>query len=222
LKAQVEAKGREAKLIAGELKGIRELYQKNLVPLPRLNALEREAASIEGQRGQLIAAIAQAKGRIAETELQVIQVEEEMRAEAMRELREVQAKIAELTERRVAAEDQLKRVEIRAPSAGHVHQLSVHTIGGVITPAEPVMYIVPSQEKLELEARVLPGDIDQVTIGQRATVRVHASHARSLPDLHGGRLAHLGGCLEGRANWRVVLHHPRQSPRGGKQVGWEP
>jgi HlyD family secretion protein len=185
LRAQIEAKGREAKLIAGELKGIRELYQKNLVPLPRLNALEREAASIEGQRGQLIAAIAQAEGRIAETELQVIQVDEQMRAEAMRELREVQAKIGELTERRVAAEDQLKRVEIRAPSAGHVHQLSVHTIGGVITPAEPVMLIVPTQEKLDLEARVLPNDIDQVKLGQEATVRVHASHARSLPDLHG-------------------------------------
>ncbi|QFU18202.1 HlyD family type I secretion periplasmic adaptor subunit [Microvirga thermotolerans] len=184
-RAQQEAKAREAELIKDELKGVRELYQKNLVQLPRLNALERDAASIEGQRGQLIAAIAQAEGRIAETSLQIIQVDEEMRAEALKELREIQGRIAEYTERRVAAEDQLKRTDIRAPSAGFVHQLNVHTIGGVISPAEPVMLIVPTNDKLELEAKVMPNEIDQVKIGQKATVRVHASNQRTVPELHG-------------------------------------
>jgi len=185
LKAQQEAKAREAALIKDELIGVRDLYQKNLVQLPRLNALERDAASIEGQRGQLIAAVAQAESRIAETSFQIIQIDEQMRAEAMQELREIQSKIAEYTERRVAAEDQLKRVDIRAPSDGYVHQLNVHTIGGVISPAEPVMLIVPTNEKLELEAKVLPNDIDQVKLGQKATVKVHASNARMMPDLHG-------------------------------------
>ncbi|MBJ6124053.1 HlyD family type I secretion periplasmic adaptor subunit [Microvirga splendida] len=185
LKAQQEAKAREAELIVDELKGVRDLYQKNLVPITRLNALERDAASIEGQRGQLIAAVAQAESRIAETEFQIIQIDEQMLAEAVQELREIQGKIAEYTERRVAAEDQLKRIDIRAPSDGFVHQLNVHTIGGVISPAEPVMNIVPVNEKLELEARVLPNEIDQVKIGQKATVRVHAANARHTPELHG-------------------------------------
>ncbi|WP_243370515.1 HlyD family type I secretion periplasmic adaptor subunit [Microvirga solisilvae] len=185
LKAQQEAKVRAAELIVDELKGVRDLYQKNLVQLPRLNALERDAADIQGQRGQLIAAVAQAEGRIAETEFQIIQIDEQMRAEAMSELREIQSKIAEYTERRVAAEDQLKRIDIRAPSDGYVHQLNVHTIGGVISPAEPVMLIVPTNDKLELEARVLPHEIDQVKLGQKATVKVHASNARNMPDLHG-------------------------------------
>jgi HlyD family secretion protein len=185
LRAQQQAKTREAELIVDELKGVRDLYQKNLVPITRLNALERDAASIEGQRGQLIASVAQAESRIAETEFQIIQIDEQMRAEAMQELREIQAKVAEYTERRVAAEDQLKRIDIRAPSDGYVHQLNVHTIGGVISPAEPVMNIVPVNDKLELEARVLPNEIDQVKIGQKATVRVHAANARHTPELHG-------------------------------------
>jgi HlyD family secretion protein len=185
LRAQQDSKAREAVFISEELKGVRELYEKNLVQLPRLNALERDGASIEGQRGQLIASVAQAEGRIAETSFQMIQVDEQMRAEAMQELREMQGRIAEYTERRIAALDQLKRTDIRSPSTGFVHQLNVHTVGGVISPAEPVMFIVPENDLLGLEARVQPADIDQVAVGQKATVRVHASHARSIPELHG-------------------------------------
>jgi HlyD family secretion protein len=185
LKAQQVAKVREAALIARELEGVRELYQKNLVQLTRLSALEREAANLEGQRGQLVAAVAQAEGKIAEISLQIIQIDEEARAEVMKELREIQGKIAELVERRVAAEDQLKRIEIRAPSAGYVHQLAVHTVGGVISPAEPAMLIVPVNEALNLEAKVAPNDIDQLAIGQPAIVRVHASNARTTPEING-------------------------------------
>src|SRR5215213_4032801 len=185
LKAQQTAKARESALIAKELEGVRELYQKNLVQLPRLSALERDAASIEGQRGQLIAAVAQAEGKIAETALQVIQVDEETRADVMKELREIQGRIAELVERRVAAEDQLKRIDIRAPSDGFVHQLAVHTVGGVISPAEPAMLIVPVDENLGLEARVMPHDIDQVALGHTATVRVSASNQRTTPEIFG-------------------------------------
>jgi len=164
---------------------VRELYQKNLIQLSRLSALERDAASIEGQRGQLVAAVAQSEGKIAETSLQIIQVDEEDRAEVMKELREIQARVSELIERRVAAEDQLKRIDIRSPSAGYVHQLNVHTIGGVISPAEPAMLIVPDNEELNLEARVMPQEIDQLAPGQHAVVRVHASNARTTPELNG-------------------------------------
>ena len=184
LRAQQTSKVREAALIAEELKGVRELYQKNLIQLSRLSALEREAASLEGQRGQIVAAVAQAEGKISETSLQIIQIDEEMRAEVMKELRENQAKVSELVERKVAAEDQLKRIDIRAPSDGYVHQLAVHTVGGVISPAEPAMLIVPVHDMLNLEAKVMPQDIDQLAIGQKAIVRVHASNARTTPELN--------------------------------------
>jgi HlyD family secretion protein len=100
-------------------------------------------------------------------------------------LREVQGRVGELSERRVAAEDQLKRVELRAPSPGTVHQLAVHTVGGVIVAAEPAMLIVPSREELILEARVMPQDRDQLHLGQKAVVRVHSSNQRTTPELNG-------------------------------------
>jgi len=185
LRAQQKSKAREAVLIEDELKGVRDLYSKNLVQLPRLSALERDAASIEGQRGQLLASVAQTEGRIAETSLQIIQVEEESRAEVMKDLREVQARVSELIERRVAAEDQLKRIDIRSPSDGFVHQLNVHTIGGVISPAEPIMMIVPIKDALDLEGKVSPQEIDQLATGQKAKVRLHASNSRTTPELDG-------------------------------------
>ncbi|MBM6593349.1 HlyD family type I secretion periplasmic adaptor subunit [Microvirga pudoricolor] len=185
LQAQKAAKERELQLIRDELASVRDLYQRNLVPITRLNALERDAASIEGQRGQIISAIAQAEGRIAETNLQIIQIDEQTRAEAMKELREIQGQIAEYTERRVAALDQLKRTDIRAPSPGYVHQLAVHTVGGVISPAEPVMMIVPTNDVLDLEAKVQPTDIDQIQVGQTANIRIHASNSRTTPELKG-------------------------------------
>lgn len=185
LVAQQAARDRQAVLIEEELKGVRELYAKSLVALTRKTALEREAASLEGQRGQLIAAVAQAEGRIAETQLQIIQIDETLREDVMKELREIESRIAELAERRIAAEDQLKRMDIRAPSAGYVHQLAVHTVGGVVTAAEPIMLIVPSQDALLFEARVNPSDIDQIAPGQPALMRVHAFNQRTTPELNG-------------------------------------
>lgn len=184
-RAQQEARDRQAILIEEELLGVRGLYEKNLVSLSRKAVLEREAASLEGQKGQLLAAVAQAESRIGETQLQIIQIEDALREEAMKELREIQARSAELVERRVAAEDLLKRVEIRSPSAGFVHQLAVHTVGGVITPAEPVMMIVPVEDGLEVETRILPADIDQLAVGRAALVKVHAFNQRTTPELKG-------------------------------------
>jgi HlyD family secretion protein len=185
LVAQQKARDRQALLIEEELLGVRDLYAKNLVSLSRKTALEREAASLDGQKGQLIASVAQAEGKIAETQLQIIQIDDTLREEVMKELREIQGKGAELVERRIAAEDQLKRIDIRAPSAGFVHQLAVHTIGGVITPAEPAMLIVPAEDALQIEARINPPDIDQIALGQSAQVKLHAFNQRTTPELKG-------------------------------------
>lgn len=185
LQSQQSGRDRQAVLIEEELLGVRGLYDKNLVSLSRKTQLEREVASLEGQKGQLIAAVAQAEGKIAETQLQIIQIDDALREEVMKELREIQGKTAELVERRIAAEDQLKRIDIRAPSAGFVHQLAVHTIGGVITPAEPAMLIVPAEDALQVEARINPPDIDQVALGQPAQIKLHAFNQRTTPELAG-------------------------------------
>lgn len=185
LEAQQAAKGREIDLIGEELVGVTELFGKNLVAISRLMQLRRDQARLSGERGQYIAEIARAKGKISETELQIIQLEKDFRTDVLKDLRDAQGKIAELTERIVAAEDQLKRVDIRAPQDGVVNQLSVHTVGGVIGNGELLMEIVPHDDALIIEAKVEPRDIDQVTVGAAAVVRILAGEQRANPDLTG-------------------------------------
>jgi HlyD family secretion protein len=185
LEAQVMAKRKQIGLINQELEGVEKLYRQNLVPITRLTALQREASRLDGEEGQLIAQIATSKGKIAETELQIIQLGQELRREVAGELREVLSKIGEFAERKVTAEDQLKRIEVRAPQDGFVHQLSVHTVGGVINPAEPIMMIVPQADTLVIEARIAPQDIDQVHPGQPVGLRFSTFNRRTTPELKG-------------------------------------
>jgi len=185
LEAQRAAKVAEIALIKSELVGVEELYSKNLVQLSRMTALQREATRLDGERGQFIAAIAQARGKIAETELQIIQLDQDLLTEVLKELREIEGKQGEYVERRIAAEDQLKRIDIRAPQDGIVHQLAVHTVGGVITAGEVLMLVVPQSDALTVEAHVSPQDIDQVSIGQEAVVRLSAFSQRTTPELFG-------------------------------------
>jgi len=181
--AQIKAKAQEIVLIQRELTGARDLWEKNLMPITKLTQLEREATRLEGERAQLTATSAQSKGKISELELQIIQVDRDLASEVGKELREVDAKIGEFVERKVAAEDQLKRIDIRAPQDGVVHQSVVHTIGGVINAGEQL--IVPSADSLIVEAKFAPQDIDQVKIGQRAVVRFTSFNQRTTPELNG-------------------------------------
>mgnify|MGYP000143527189 CR=1 FL=1 len=185
LTQQADAKSQEISLIQNELEGVRKLWDKQLIQINRLTSLEREAARLKGERGQLIASVAQAKGRIAEVELQIIHIDQNLRSEVGTQLAEIRGKLAELTERKVAAEDQLRRIEISAPQNGTVHQLAVHTVGGVIAPGEAIMLIVPKDDKLIVEAQVAPADIDQVHPDQPATLRLSAFSMRQTPELSG-------------------------------------
>src|SRR5205814_4675364 len=162
LTAQQNSKAKEITLIERELAGVRELWKKNLVQLTRLTALEREATRLDGERGQLIAAAAQAKGKIAETALQILQIDQD-----------------------IAAEDQLKRIDIRSPQDGTVFQLAVHTVGGVITAGDPIMLIVPEADNLAVEAKVNPQDIDQLQLNQKAILRFSAFNMRTTPEIEG-------------------------------------
>lgn len=185
LTAQADSKEREIVLVKREVESLRELWAKNLTPLFRMTASEREAAKLDGERGNLIANIARAKGRITETQFQIIQIDQDLRSEVARELRELQAKTAELVERKVAAEDLLKRIDIRAPLDGTVHQVAVHTVGGVINPAEPIMQLVPDSDTLTVEAKVNGQDIEQLRIGQIALLRMSAFNQHTTPELEG-------------------------------------
>lgn len=190
LVAQVEAKQNELTLVGKELEGIQPLYEQKLVQVTRLITLQRESAQLEGEVGSLLADIARTRGSIAEIELQIVQIDEDMRREVMTELREVDGKIADLNEHRTSASDQLDRIDLRAPEAGVVHTLSVHTIGGVIAPGEQVMLIVPETDQLVVEARVEPALVDRMHIGQMATLRFPAFDSATTPELN-GELVHL-------------------------------
>ncbi|WP_445493014.1 HlyD family type I secretion periplasmic adaptor subunit [Rhodopseudomonas sp. RCAM05734] len=182
---QLEAKQREVNFVYQELEGVRTLWQKSLVPITRLTALERDTARIEGERSQLSGMIAQAKGKISEIGLQTIQIDQDLRTEVGKDLIETRSKISELSERRTAAVDQPNRIDIRAPQNGRVHQLTVHTVGGVISPGEQIMLIVPDNDTLAVEVKITPRDIDQLYIGQSAFLRFAALNQRTTPEIEG-------------------------------------
>jgi len=185
LAAQQDAKDKETALIDQELQGVRDLWAKNLVQLNRLTSLERDAAKIEGERGQLTASAAEAKGKISETQLQIIQIDQDLSSDVAKELRETDSKIGEYVERKVTAEDQLKRTDIRAPQDGIVFQSTANTVGGVVTAGDPVMLIVPESDNLLVEVKVEPRDIDQVQFEQPVVLRFSAFNARTTPELNG-------------------------------------
>jgi HlyD family secretion protein len=185
LTAQEKAKDQEIALVEKELVGVHDLYEKHLVQLTRLTTLERDAARLNGERAQYIASRAQAKGKITETELQIIQVDKDMVSEVSKDLRETNDKIGEFVERKVTAEDQLRRVDIRAPQDGMVEQSTVHTVGGVITAGDAIMMIVPQADDLQVEAKVNPQDIDKLQVGQKTLLRLSAFNQRTTPELNG-------------------------------------
>jgi len=185
LTAQEIAKDKEISLVEKELVGVRDLYDKHLVQMTRLTTLERDAARLSGERAQYIASRAQAKGKITETELQIIQVDKDMVSEVSKDLRETNDKIGEFVERKVTAEDQLRRVDIRAPQDGMVLQSTVHTVGGVITAGDAIMLIVPQADDLQVEAKVNPQDIDKLQVGQKTLLRLSAFNQRTTPELNG-------------------------------------
>lgn len=185
IEAQIAAKERESALLEADLVGMRSLLGEKLIASQRVSDLDRELARTEGELGQLVAAIAQARGKITEIELQIIQVDQNLRSEVAIELSNAQAKAAELGERRIAGESELGKTAIRAPQNGQVHQLAIHTVGGVAPAGETLMLIVPIADALIIEVSIAPQDIDQVHIGQSAVVRFSAFNVRTTPELNG-------------------------------------
>ena len=185
LTAQYEAKGAEIKLMQQELERMDEMRKKDLLPSTRFLAAQRDITRLKGEWGALLAQKARSQGQISETELQILNVEQTAQTEASKELREVEARLGELAERAVAAEDQLRRIELKAPQGGIVHDLNVHTVGGIVAAGETLMSIVPNQDILSIEVRIASADIDQVALGHAATLRFPAFNQRTTPTAKG-------------------------------------
>jgi type I secretion membrane fusion protein, HlyD family len=183
--SQIVAKDKELVLVQKELEGVTTLWNQKLTPLNRLVALQRDAARIEGERSQLTSMIAQAKVKISEIELQIIQVDQDLRKEVGKDLNETRSKLAEYDERKTAAVDRLNRTDIRASQSGVVHQLAVHTIGGVIKAGEQIMRIVPNHDAFEVEVRIAPSDVEHVHLHQDAALRFSAFNQQTTPEIMG-------------------------------------
>jgi HlyD family secretion protein len=185
LEARLSAKREELRLVEIERDKYLNLFQKGFIDGVKVFNINREWARLLGERGEIEAMIARAKLRINEARLQIITIDETARTEAQRELTPIEARIAELSDRRVAAEDRLARAEIKAPVAGIVNELSVFTVGGVITPAARLATIVPETAKLLVEIKIAPADIDQVHAGQPARLRFAAFARNTTPEIPG-------------------------------------
>ncbi len=185
LTAQRDAKVVEIELVTQELSDLRQLLRRDLVPRSRVTSAEREAVRLEGQRGDLVARIATSRGRIAEINTQILQIETEFQNQVLDEISEIQTEVVTLAERNVAADDELRRVDLRAPVDGVIHESIVSTVGGVVAPGATLMYVVPRSDELIVEARVSPIDVDDVAPGQPADVLFSGLPARETPRLHG-------------------------------------
>lgn len=183
--AQIAALDRQLVLIEEELEAQRTLLARGLTEKSKVIQLDRESARLAGERGQLLSEVARLKGRIGEIEINILETASTRREEAITTLRDLTARIAELTENRTAKQQSLNRVEIRAPLDGVVLDLAINTIGGVVSPAAELLDIVPTDQNLLVEARISPLDRDRIWPNQPARVRFVNFNQRSTPELDG-------------------------------------
>jgi HlyD family type I secretion membrane fusion protein len=185
LGAQRDATAEEILIIEGELASLVDLEEQGLVRATRVNELRRDRSALKGEHGRLVSEIARARETIGERRIQALQIVDEFNAEVLEQLQDTRSQIAELGEREIAAHDRLARLEITAPRSGTIHNLSVHTIGGVVSAGETILEIVPRQDRLIIEAQIAPADVDQVLAGQKAGVRFPGLDRRTTPELEG-------------------------------------
>lgn len=184
-RSQMQASAEQERLISEELDSLQKVAEKGFVSKSRIRALERAKADLAGQRGQYSASVSQSAAAAGENRLKQLEAERAYKERSASELRDVQFSLSELLPKYKAAQDQLARVQIRAPATGSVVGLSVFTVGGVIAPGQKLMDIVPGKAVLIIEARVSSNDADDLNVGQAAEIRFISLHERDLPILSG-------------------------------------
>ncbi len=197
---QRQAMEEQVAYLGDEIDGLRQIYDQGLVPRPRLLALERERASLRGAIGRAIADRSKAEKGINEAALQIRQIRQQFNEEVSQSLAEVQPKVADLRERHAVASDAVARIQIRAPVTGAAQNLKVFTNGAVIAPGAALVDIVPSDEKLIINAQVSPTDVDNIHPGMKAEVRFPSFHARNIPVIEGDVQTISGDRLINEAN----------------------
>ena len=185
IKAQQDALTRQQELIVQELADQQSLLDRGLAQASRVSALQREEANLLGRVGELAAAEAQAAEQITGIEIEILTLETTRREEAITRLRDLQFNELELSERQRTLIEQLDRLDIRAPVSGIVYGLQVFAERSVIRPADPVMFLVPQDRPLVIAAQVQLIDVDQIFVGQEATMRFSALDQRRTPELLG-------------------------------------
>ncbi|MFZ9509573.1 MAG: HlyD family type I secretion periplasmic adaptor subunit [Burkholderiaceae bacterium] len=185
LQAVRESKLAMAASFADELRDFRQLLDEGFAEKSRLRELERNLALTNGDAADLAATIASTQIQIGETQLQILQLKNRLQSDVVKELADVQTRLQEFRERITGLADVVSRTEVRAPEAGVVNGLTVHTPGTVIPPGTIIAEIVPASDELIIEARVSPMDIDRVAVGQEASIRMTAMNSRTVPTLYG-------------------------------------
>ncbi|WP_436397729.1 HlyD family type I secretion periplasmic adaptor subunit [Roseobacter sp. S98] len=183
--AQLAALETQRGLIDTELADSRSLLEKGLTQASRVSSLQREQARLQGEIGSVTAGIAQLKGQIAALNIERLGLTTGLREDAIAQLRDLRVQEVELVQRRVSTLDTLSRMELRTPVSGIIHGSTVFALQSVVSPAEPVMYVVPQDQPLVISARIDPIHIDQVQIGQQATLRFAALDQRLTPEIAG-------------------------------------
>jgi len=185
LRAQMASKQEAITSVSTELVSIEALYRDKLTTISRLMQLRRDKSQLEGEIGSLAASVAETQSKIEEARLETTRQLDQLRTQVLTDLREAEAKEGDLVEQHKIALQQMQQIELTAPQDGIVHDLSVHTLGGVVGPAEVLMLIAPDDRDFEIEARLQPKDIDQVAVAQPAMLRFTAFDRNTTPELHG-------------------------------------
>lgn len=184
-KSQQTSTQRQIDISIDELENLRDLKARGLVGNERVLELERNLAQLEGRAGELISLEAGAKASIDEKRLELIRIQRSFNEQVLAELQEVENQILDLKERTNAASHQLSQMIVKAPVDGSIVGLGVHTIGGVVVPGQLLMEIVPSDDRLIIEGRVSPADVDDLLVGQKARVKLSGLQQRTTPELEG-------------------------------------
>eukprot|EP00873_Tetraselmis_striata_P031948 jgi/Tetstr1/452212/TSEL_039248.t1 len=185
LQFQRTATTSELALARSESDRLDRLVAGNLIPVSQVSGVERDIVRLEGQLGEIDTSIARAHVRISDVELQLLELDGNRQTEAQRQVQLIGAQIAEREERLSALVAQYSRTAIVAPVTGIVNELNVSTVGGVISAAEKLATVVPESADLAIEFRVAVHDIDQIRVGQPATLRFSAFNQRTTPEVEG-------------------------------------
>ncbi|MCP5088077.1 MAG: HlyD family type I secretion periplasmic adaptor subunit [Rhodobacteraceae bacterium] len=183
--AQLAALKTQIELIGEELTDQRHLLEKGLAQASRVLSLQREEARLLGSVGELEASIARGGAQKIETDIQILQLKSRRREEAITTLRDLGYSEIELAERLISLDETLSRMDIRAPMSGVVHGLTVHALRSVVRPADPILYVVPSNSPLVIASRIEAIHIDQVHVGQDTALRFSTFDQRTTPEIFG-------------------------------------